>query len=172
MDTDTAHAIGQLVRAIENLNARLSRLANQDPPPSITMSGVLDAFEIIGNQDAGQLTAKGAAGTYRVVRFRTGNLTRWQIGADNGAESGSDAGSDWFLRRWNDTQTVSALVASAERDNGRFHIYSGLELPEMSAPGSSPANTVTLYAEDNGAGKTRLMAQFPSGAAQQIAIEP
>lgn len=31
---------------------------------------------------------------------------------------------------------------------------------------------VRIYAEDNGAGKTRLMALFATGAAQQIAIEP
>lgn len=46
------------------------------------------------------------------------------------------------------------------------------ELVEMTAPGAGAANTVRLYAEDNGSGKTRLMAIFPSGAAQQIAIEP
>jgi hypothetical protein len=31
---------------------------------------------------------------------------------------------------------------------------------------------VRIYAEDNGSGKTRLMAKFPTGAAVQIAIEP
>jgi len=42
------------------------------------------------------------------------------------------------------------------------------------APGTSHAasNEAVLYAEDNGAGKTRLMCQFGTGAAQQIAIEP
>jgi hypothetical protein len=34
------------------------------------------------------------------------------------------------------------------------------------------ADVVILFAEDNGAGKTKLMAQFPTGAAVQIAIEP
>lgn len=43
---------------------------------------------------------------------------------------------------------------------------------EMLAPSNPSANTVRIYAEDNGAGKTRLMAIFPSGIAQQIAIEP
>ncbi len=40
------------------------------------------------------------------------------------------------------------------------------------SPTAGPTNGVIIYAEDNGAGKTRLMARFPSGAAQQIAIEP
>jgi len=45
-------------------------------------------------------------------------------------------------------------------------------MTEMTAPGVAPANAVRVYAEDNGAGKTRLMAIFQSGAAQQLAIEP
>lgn len=47
-----------------------------------------------------------------------------------------------------------------------------IEMMEQTAPGSGAANTARIYAEDNGAGKTRLMVIFPSGAAQQIAIEP
>lgn len=46
------------------------------------------------------------------------------------------------------------------------------EILEMTAPSAAPANRVRVYAEDNGAGKTRLMAIFATGAAQQIAIEP
>lgn len=46
------------------------------------------------------------------------------------------------------------------------------EVEEMTAPSSPAANHARIYAEDNGAGKTRLMALFGSGAAQQIAIEP
>lgn len=47
----------------------------------------------------------------------------------------------------------------------------GFGLTETTAPGSATANTVMLYAQDNGAGKTQLMALFPTGVAQQIAIE-
>lgn len=46
------------------------------------------------------------------------------------------------------------------------------EFIEQTAPSAPSADRVRLYAEDNGSGKTRLMALFPSGAAQQIAIEP
>jgi len=45
-------------------------------------------------------------------------------------------------------------------------------LKEMTAPAAPAANTVRIYAVDNGAGKTQLMALFATGAAQQIAIEP
>lgn len=47
-----------------------------------------------------------------------------------------------------------------------------LEMTEMTAPAAPSANGVYIYAEDNGSGKTRLMALFNTGAAQQIAIEP
>jgi hypothetical protein len=47
-----------------------------------------------------------------------------------------------------------------------------LQFTEQTAPAAGSTNTVRLYAEDNGSGKTRLMAIFPTGAAQQVAIEP
>jgi len=47
-----------------------------------------------------------------------------------------------------------------------------LQMSEATAPTAPSTNDVRLYAEDNGAGKTRLMALFPTGAAQQVAIQP
>lgn len=47
-----------------------------------------------------------------------------------------------------------------------------LEFQEQTAPAAPAANFVRIYAEDNGSGKTRLMARFATGAAVQIAIEP
>ena len=47
-----------------------------------------------------------------------------------------------------------------------------IEFVEQTAPAAPAANRVRIYAEDDGAGKTRLMARFATGAAQQIAIEP
>jgi hypothetical protein len=46
------------------------------------------------------------------------------------------------------------------------------ELGEMTAPSAPAANRARLYVEDNGAGKSRLVVRFPSGAAQVIATEP
>ena len=47
-----------------------------------------------------------------------------------------------------------------------------LEMAEQTAPSAPGSNCVRIYAQDNGAGKTQLMALFASGAAQQLAIEP
>lgn len=46
-----------------------------------------------------------------------------------------------------------------------------MQLDEMTAP-AGLANAGRIFTEDNGSGKTRLMVQFGTGAAQQIAIEP
>jgi hypothetical protein len=48
----------------------------------------------------------------------------------------------------------------------------GFEFTEMAAPGAPAANKAYFYADDNGAGKTRIMARFATGAAVQVAIEP
>ncbi len=47
-----------------------------------------------------------------------------------------------------------------------------LSFIEQTAPSAPSANGVYIYAQDNGAGKTQLMALFASGVAQQVAIEP
>jgi len=46
-----------------------------------------------------------------------------------------------------------------------------VQLSEMTAP-TGAANKATIYAVDNGAGKTQLMVIFGSGSAVQLAIEP
>jgi hypothetical protein len=47
-----------------------------------------------------------------------------------------------------------------------------IEGAEQTAPAAPAANGYRIYAEDNGAGKTRLMVKFATGAAQQLALEP
>lgn len=48
---------------------------------------------------------------------------------------------------------------------------SGLRLSERSAGPTPVGDAVIIYTEDDGAGKTRLMAQFPTGAPKQLEIE-
>jgi hypothetical protein len=43
---------------------------------------------------------------------------------------------------------------------------------QASEPAAPAANGFTIYAIDDGAGKTKLMVKFATGAAQQLAIEP
>ena len=48
----------------------------------------------------------------------------------------------------------------------------GADYARFSTGGSTHANQAIIFAEDNGSGKTRLMAKFGTGAAVEIAIEP
>jgi hypothetical protein len=53
------------------------------------------------------------------------------------------------------------------------NIGESMTLTELGSPPAAPAaNSVILYAEDNGSGKTRLMARFPTGAPVVIVTEP
>lgn len=63
---------------------------------------------------------------------------------------------------------VDAAILGLQADTGG----ACFELVEMAAPAAPSANKARIFIEDNGSGKTRLMVRFPSGASQQIAIEP
>lgn len=45
------------------------------------------------------------------------------------------------------------------------------EFAEVTAPAAPAANGVRIYAEDNGSGKTRIVAKFATGAAIVIATQ-
>lgn len=67
------------------------------------------------------------------------------------------------------------MTAETFNVDGRYEpLFDGdpTYLEEVSSiPGAVP-NTAILYAQDNGAGKTRLMVRFPTGSPVQLAIEP
>jgi hypothetical protein len=65
-------------------------------------------------------------------------------------------------------RTAVSVVALTNATTGG----ASMQMTEMTAPAAPAANSVRIYAEDNGSGKTRLMARFATGAAQQLAIEP
>ena len=67
---------------------------------------------------------------------------------------------------------INRVAASVLGLRGASSAGGALEMMEMTAPSAPAANKARIYAQDNGAGKTQLMVLFPSGAAQQIAIEP
>lgn len=47
-----------------------------------------------------------------------------------------------------------------------------VELDEITPPANPSANKARLYVQDNGAGKTQIVVQFPTGAVQVLATEP
>lgn len=70
-----------------------------------------------------------------------------------------------------DTGLIRNAAAIIEITNGSTG-GGAMMWQEMTAPSAPATNKVVLYAEDNGSGKTRLMARFATGVAQQVAIEP
>jgi hypothetical protein len=54
---------------------------------------------------------------------------------------------------------------------GIIHSSDRIQMEERSDPSAPTSNRVLIYARDTG-GKTELVARFPTGAIQQIAIEP
>ena len=68
------------------------------------------------------------------------------------------------------SRSAAGIVAFGTGSSGNGQ--AALFLSERTAPSAPASNSVHIYAVDNGAGKTQLMALFNSGAAQQIAIEP
>lgn len=104
----------------------------------------------------GGVTA-GPANIDTIVVF-TNNSQRWTFN-----------NSGHFVAFADNTYDIGATGANRPRNV----FWAGYqEMSEMTAPAAPAANSVRIYAEDNGSGKTRLMARFATGAAQQIAIEP
>jgi len=100
--------------------------------------------------------ASATGGTQSVVLSVKGN-TGFEFNSFNNTNIGNGSGS-------------TTLRASAS--GGVVVATTFQQFDEVTAPSSPATNKVRIYAEDNGSGKTRLMALFPTGAAVQIAIEP
>lgn len=100
------------------------------------------------------------------VNSSTSHALLWnagQFGWTSSATASTTAAIDTGLSR-----AAAAIVGVTNGSTGGGSI----EMQEVTAPAAPAANRVRIYAEDNGSGKTRLMALFNTGAAVQIAIEP
>jgi hypothetical protein len=126
------------------------------------------------------LSINGAAATQRQLKLQTAGLDRWHLRANGTAEGGANAGSDLELLRRADDGTNAGTVLTVTRSSGDITFGSGVDLvtagafiegTEIADPAAPAANGGRLYFKDVG-GKTAFMARFPTGAVQQIAIEP
>lgn len=87
----------------------------------------------------------------------------------NGSFINASGGLFYWTTRAVMSSPADGLVAMT---NNAQNAGAAIVLLERTAPSAPPANTVYIYSQDNGAGKTQLMALFPTGSAQEIAIEP
>jgi len=71
------------------------------------------------------------------------------------------------------TQSVALGMSTVSTAAAQVHLGSRhMEMVEITAPAAGATNSARIFAEDNGAGKTRLMVRFATGAVQQLAIQP
>ena len=103
-------------------------------------------------------TEAAGTGSNRSVQFLTAGLARWRMLSTGDFCAGTD-----------DTYSIGSNASDRPRN---INMTGYTQMQEDTAPAAPAANNVRIYAEDDGAGKTRLMALFATGAAQQIAIEP
>jgi hypothetical protein len=115
----------------------------------------------------GILMADQTQGSGVVRAFRTqisSGTNKWNAYLDGTAQN--------YLRGNLGIGSGKSAPAEALDIAGNQALTGFVQFTEMTAPAAGASNTARLFVEDNGAGKTRLMVQFASGAAQQIAIEP
>ncbi len=79
-----------------------------------------------------------------------------------------------LLRNTDYGVTAEPFIQFLDATNGDLAAveFKFAELTEISEPVAPSANKARLYCRDNGAGKTQIVARFPTGAVQVIATEP
>jgi hypothetical protein len=142
-------------------------------------------------------TEKAGTGSVRGIDFQTDGATNMRLGSDGsvsildgsgGAQINFNVQASNGVRIASDRPLgfTSGFAANSSPDTTLRRVDAGiigvragaitnggaLSFIEQTAPAAPAANGVYVYAEDDGAGKTRLMARFATGAAVQIAIEP
>lgn len=155
--------------------------------PAIKRSGTIVAMRLADDSDYAPLEAKYAQiEPSDAFLFRT--RSRIESAADGNIELKNAAGTAFSLLKFGGTSSSfpaikrsSAILQLRLADDTDFTDLTlknvvgqtgYTEMTEMTAPSAPAANLVRIYAEDDGAGKTRLMALFSSGSAVQIAIQP
>lgn len=133
---------------------------------------VVGAFVSAFNYNSGT-TGRVQAFSFDVRNLSTGTVTE-MVGANVPAFLNSGGGTITTAAGLRlEQQTAAGTNWQILSAGGNWRIGPGyLEIDEVSAPAAGAANTCRLYVEDNGSGKSRLMALFASGAAQQLAIQP
>lgn len=135
--------------------------------PALTVQGAASQTDNLQEwqDNAGPvLAAVTAAG--KLAFGASGDTNLWRSGANTFA-SDSHITTTKSMVATEGLTTYSPIVLAGTGGAGTI-----VGTEQSSPPAAPSANGFTLYAEDNGSGKTRLMVLFASGAAQQIAIQP
>jgi len=156
LEIGTEH-VGASARSVALKTNGTNRLVIDGATTNLTVASVSQIF-----LDSTTYFASGSAAGSRVAvanGVTVGSAFQYLFSSTSGANGAADAG----IKR-----TIAGVVGITNGDTGA----GALGLVEMTSPAAPATNGVYIFAEDNGAGKTRLMARFATGATQQLAIEP
>jgi hypothetical protein len=133
-----------------------SALVSTASPVNTTSIAAL-GYSLTGSDASSLLDVSGTWDTTGTPTLLKANVT----------DTASNAASLLLDLQVGGTSRVAVTKGGHIVQAGSYH-----EMAEMTAPAAPATNGVRIYAEDNGSGKTRLMARFATGSAVQIAIEP
>lgn len=109
-----------------------------------------------------------SGGTQRAVVFGTAGAANASIRTNSTVRWDCDASNGHWLPAAPDVYDVgSTSQRIRDLSQARFHY-----LKETATTPTPVADTAIVYSKDSGGGKTQLMVMFPTGAAQQLSIEP
>lgn len=165
LDARYAQVAGPTTDKGQSLGTVARRYVNGYLSGTLTLGGASEAAPP-------NLVMNTVAGVSRWMRWRTGDVERWLVGADNTAENGSNSGSDFRLRAHSDAGglNVDALVIS--RATGVVTFGASPKLPSYTVatlPAASAFAQCIAYVS-NGASNKRLAVsdgtnwRFPDGA--------
>jgi hypothetical protein len=135
-----------------------------------------DAANTLAQRNGVNAQAFNIYNTYTDASNYERGVMKWgsNILSIGGEAAGTGAARDVvFMRGGSNFFRLNNNFEVAFETNRRLNMNNGwITFAETTGVPAAPANGVRIYAEDDGAGKTRLMALFATGAAVQLAIEP
>ncbi|KQQ38710.1 hypothetical protein ASG19_06735 [Rhizobium sp. Leaf306] len=165
LDVRYAQIAGPATDKGQALGSALRRFASAYVGSTLSLGGVA---ETVGPN----LVLNTVAGVARWCRWRTADVERWIVGADNAAENGSNSGSDFRVRAYTDAGgfNVDALVIS--RATGVVTFGAAPKLPSYTVatlPAASAYVQGVIYVSNGTASKRLAISdgtnwRFPDGA--------
>lgn len=173
LQTTSAGTAGLAPFGTENFGAR-----------SVTTSGVLPQIYCTPNNCTGT-TAGGEApmmkvspytrtwanGALALQRFNYWGAPTYAFASSSATNDVTDVYNGFFDDPVAGANVDSTVNAWSFGTQGAVNFGKFIQLTEQTAPVAGATNTLRLYAEDTGGGKTRLVVLFPTGAAQVLATE-
>jgi hypothetical protein len=141
-------------------------------------AGAIFAANLIEQRNGVNAQAFNLYNTYTDASNYERFSMKWEANVFKFGNDNAGAGSSFRnIEFYRGGSKMITLTTNVQIDGGSLELTSPftpwLVIPEDSTPPTSgTANRAIIFAEDNGSGKTRLMARFGTGAAVQIAIEP